>query len=103
MVIVVGSVIEAGKVKVIGFPSDPVRVVTLDAEADGEGLNVNVCPSVVTVVGPVTEAGKVKVTGVPDGPVSVMMLDCEEEGNAVVFPVTVLGVWNGGVDVTVDG
>jgi len=58
VVIVVGPVIEAGKVKVIGFPSDSVRVVTPDAEADGERLTVNVCRFVVTVVGPVTEAGK---------------------------------------------
>jgi len=92
----VGPVIEAGKVKVIGFPSDSVRVVTLDAEADREGLTVNVCRFVVTVVGPVIEAGKVKVTGFPSDPVRVVTFDADADRagltvNVCLLVVTVVG------------
>ena len=97
---VVGPVIgkPGGKVKVTGFPPDPVRVITLDVEADGAGPIVNVCPFVVNVVGPVIEepGGKVKVTGFPPDPVRVITLDVEADGagptvNVCPFVVTVVG------------
>ena len=96
VVTVVGPVIEesGGKLNATGFPPDPVRVTTFDAEADGitglddtsgAGPTVNVCPFVVTVVGLVIEepGGKVKVTRFPPFPVRVIerpgRLDCMVE------------------------